>query len=124
MEPPFLRLILAVLTCYGVTEIITMSYIAKGFRAGYREFVWEIAPDWISYHAVRWFVDDEGEEKPILTDEAETTYDGREIKGYDQISCAICTGFWVALIVSISFRCEWWFLAVYGGAVFLNRQER
>lgn len=124
MEPPYLLLLLAVLTCYGVTEIITVTYAAKWFRELFREMAWEVLPGRISKHLVRWYVTEEGQAEVILTDESETTYDGREVKGYGFIECSLCVGFWVALIVSISFRCEWWFLAVYGGAVFLNRQER
>ncbi len=120
-------LLLAILACYGVTEIITVSYIAKWFREVYRDVVWEVMPRKLGKHFVRWFVSESGEEEAILTDEAETTYDGREVKGYDMISCSLCVGFWISIVVAIcalSYREALWPLAVYGGSVVLNRQER
>lgn len=120
-----LTLVVAILATYGATEIITVSYAAKWFREVYRDVVWEIFPKFLGRHFVRWYVATEDkEEEAILSDEENTTYDGRQVKGYDMIACSICVGFWVSSIVAITFGIWTWSLAVYGGAVFLNRQER
>ena len=122
-----MELLIAILACYGVTEIITASYAAKGFRELFRDVVFEVAPKWLGKHFVRWFTTEDGREEAVLTDEAETVYDGREIKGWDMIACSLCVGFWISGLVAL---CSWsypmvlWPLAVYGGSVVLNRQER
>ena len=120
-----IRLVVAILACYGVTEIITASYAAKWFREVYRDVVWEIFPRFLGKHFVRWYVGKDGQEdEAIITDEEHTTYDGREVKGYDMIACSICVGFWVSSLVAVAFGIGTWSLAVYGGTVFMNRQER
>lgn len=124
MIDDLVRLFAAILTAYGVTEIVTVSYAAKWFRKVYRELVWEIFPRFLGKHFVRWYNNEDGRDEVVLTDEEETTYDGREVKGYDMISCSLCVGVYVSTLVAIPMGVGAWALAVYGGAVFLNRQER
>lgn len=115
-------LLLAILACYGVTEIITASYAAKWFRSVFRDVVWEVGPKCIAKHFVRWFKTETDDEEAILTDEADTTYDGREIKGFDMVACHFCVGFWVSVVAGAAFGLpplHW--LAIYGGSQFLWR---
>ncbi len=117
-------LLLAILACYGITKIVTESYAAKGFRNIYRDVLWEVAPRRLAKHCVKWFTGEEGEEQVILTDEQDTAMDGREIKGFSMIECALCMGFWFSIPISLASGLGWWFLAIYGGATFLTTQER
>lgn len=103
------------LMVYAITFIITMSQIMLPVRKQIRDIL-----DAVGEKNSKTMVRRDAEGEVIITDPEDD--DGGE--GYDAISCRMCVGFWVTLIVclwTLSFTDT---LAAYGFSYFLATQER
>lgn len=121
-----IKLLLATLSVYALTHLLTETYAFKGVRRQFREFVWGIFPSVLRKHFTQWYADDIGNEWPILEDEEDIDRTlEREIKGFDPIACSSCSGLWITILVCACslLPLDWW-PAVYGAMVFMNKQER
>lgn len=117
--------LITVLAIYGLTKIITETYAMKWFRSLFRSIVWEVLPSIMCEHMVRWFEHEDKLREEITTDSEDTAMDGRELKGYDMISCFVCMAAWVTIPICLTPEfIAWKFFAAYGAAVFLTTQER
>lgn len=97
---------------YGIVLVVTTSELFKGPRRAFRELM--VKWGWTKCYAK------DAEGKPIIED----NNGNQEIIGYDFISCAMCTGVWVAALT-----CLWQMglrdtIAAYGVSYFLKTQER
>lgn len=122
----FFQIVLATLSVYALTHLLTETYAFKAVRQWFREFAWEVFPRRLRKHFVQWYADDIGNEWPILEDEEDIDRTlEREIKGFDPIACSSCSGLWITVVVCACslLPVAWWF-AVYGAMVFMNKQER
>lgn len=119
-------LLLHGLAVYIVTTVLTQSHVMAPVRWFFRDLAWEILPEKMGKMTVKWFATEMGEEIPILEDEQEIDLTlEREIRGFDAVSCNLCSGFWIALVVCICAQLplnQW--LAVYGTSFFLTKLER
>lgn len=129
-----LDFIAACFTVYAATLLLASSQLAKPIRRMIRTLFAHGLPWRLARHLVQW--DDlsrdrpvgdlkETEGAPILDDEAD--FDLREerfIKGYDMISCRMCVGVWMTILIA-GWYCPLAFLpAIYGASYFLHTQER
>lgn len=97
---------------YALTLLLNASWIFKPFRKWFRKKAVEVGAE--SFYAK----DANGD--PVLEDNNGT----QEVTGYDFISCAMCTGVWIAALTCLRKRGLRHTLAAYGVSYFLKTQER
>lgn len=97
---------------YGLVLILTKSELFHPVRKAFRRGVVRLG--WKKFYAVG--PDDE----PLIEDANEH----QEITGYDFISCAMCTGVWVAALTCLWQLGLWDTVGAYGLSYFLRTQER
>lgn len=97
---------------YGIVLIVTMSELFKAPRRWFRMLV--VALGWEKFFAR------DAEGKPILGDDSAN----QEVTGYDFITCAMCTGVWIAGITCLLPMGLQYMLAAYGLSYFLRTLER
>lgn len=107
-----MEVIVAGFAVYAIVLIITMSELFAKPRRWFRMFAYR--HDLSPFYAI----DASGD--PIFGDDA----GNQEMTGYDFITCAMCTGVWVAALICLwdmSLRDT---VAAYGISYFLKTQER
>lgn len=97
---------------YAFVLIVTTSEIFRGFRKWFRRSVVSLGL------SKMYAVDAVGE--PVIEDNNGT----QEVTGYDFISCAMCTGVWIAALTCLWHMTLWDTVAAYGISYFLKTQER
>jgi hypothetical protein len=116
------EIVVLALAVYSVTAVVAISYVALPLRRGFRQLF--ALTGWSAL--VRFGVLESGDEEPIIEDEADRTVAYATIRGFDPISCRLCVGFWVSLIICL---CGGHFsvfdvLAVYGLAYAIVTWEK
>lgn len=97
---------------YALALLLNKSYALKPFREWFRTKAVEVGAE--NFYAKG----PDGE--PLIEDANEQ----QEVQGYDFISCAMCTGLWIAGLVCLKEKSLRSTLAAYGISYFLRTQER
>lgn len=97
---------------YALVLILTQSELFHPVRKRFRRLMVRLG--WKKFYA-RGPADE-----PLIEDANEH----QEIKGYDFISCAMCTGVWVAALTCLYHMGLWDTLGAYGISYYLRTQER
>lgn len=119
-----------VFTGYALTLIIASSHIARPARRAFRWITGNLLPWGMAKGMVQWeppLSESEEDQTPkiILEDHDELDLmKERDIQGYDMISCRMCVGFWVCLLLFGWTNPLHWVAAVYGASYFLATQEK
>lgn len=97
---------------YALALLLNKSYVFKSFREWFRTKAVELKAE--NFYA----------KGPDGTPLIEDPNEQQEVEGYDFISCAMCTGLWIAGLVCLKEKSLRSTLAAYGISYFLRTQER
>lgn len=112
---------------YAIALILNDSYLFKPVRGWWRQAAYRIIP---SNHRHKFLLIWNETDDPVLEDEpaeGEPGFDEfrQQTHGYDFISCSMCCGVWIALILKFLWREPFWdMVSAYGISYFIATQER